>query len=124
MLDFDDPTARRILYAAGPVGFLFEVASTRSYKPDPFGIVAWQAANAGAMYAGTWWLTGEGSTVWSTYSPVVKEALYKGDTSLVRSLRGPKKPPLGVFATLAIGVDALSTLEGLMYPHPEITHQA
>ncbi len=114
----DNPIARRILYAAGPVGFLFEVGTTRSYKPDPFGIVGWQIANAGAMYAGTWWLTGEGATVWSTYSPVIKEALYRGDTSLVRSLRGPKKPPgpLGAFAIAGVLKAHMDQLDAFLNP--------
>ncbi len=102
---------RRMLYSTGAVGLMIELYETRTYKPDPIGMAAWQIANAGAMYAGTWWLTGEGQTIYSVYKPVIQEALYKGETSLYRSLKGPKKPPLGVFGTLAVGLDVALQLD-------------
>lgn len=83
---------KRFAYNLGIPGVLYQLYDTRTYKPDLVGLAAWQLTNAGAMWTATRWLTGEGQTWYSTYRPVVQEALYKGDASLFRSIRGPKGP--------------------------------
>ncbi len=99
---------RSFVYSMGPVGMSYEYFQTGKIRPDPVGIAAWQLLNAGAMYTGTRFLTGEGQTMLSVYRPVVQDELAN-----VRSIiRGsPKKPPMGVFATLAIGVDTLRMVD-------------
>ncbi len=94
--------SRRILYAAGPVGFAFELYETREYNPDPVGIAAWMAGNSAAMYTATSYANHAsvgGQTVFSVYGPVLKEEA----ANLGRIIRGSKPPP-SAFATLAIGV--------------------
>ncbi len=93
--------SRRILYAAGPVGFAFELYETREYNPDPVGIASWMAANSAAMYAATSYANHAsvgGQTVFSVYGPVLKEEA----ANLGRIIRGPKPPP-GPLSALAVG---------------------
>jgi hypothetical protein len=93
---------RRILYAAGPIGFAFELYETKEYDPDPVGIASWMVANSAAMYAATSFANHSsvgGQTVWSVYSPVIKEEA----ANLGRIIRGPKPPP-SAFMTLGVGL--------------------
>ncbi len=102
---------RRLYYSAGPVGFALELYETGTWKPNPVGMASWQVANSASMYLGTRWLTGEGQTLYSVYKPVVTEEL----RNLKAAIRGPpKSPPLGVFATLAIGLDTFRVIDSTL----------
>lgn len=99
---------RSIVYSMGPVGMAYEYHRTGKIRPDPVGIAGWQLANAATMWTATRLITGEGQTFYSTYKPVIQEEF----RNLRTAVRGSsKKPPLGVFATLAIGVDTLSMID-------------
>ncbi len=102
---------RSIVYSMGPVGMAYEYYETGKVRPDPVGIGGWLLANSGAMYAATAYanhVSVGGQTAFSVYGPVIREEA----ANLRNIVRGsPKKPPLGVFATLAIGVDTLRMVD-------------
>ena len=112
---------RKMIYSMGPVGMAYEYWDTGKIKPDPLGIAGWQLANAGAMYTATRWLTGEGQTFYSVYKPVVQEEL----KNLRTAIRGSsKKPPMGVFGTLAFGLDVALQIEQYLESfNPNSSHQ-
>ncbi len=102
---------RSVVYSMGPAGLAFELYETKEYNPNPAGIAGWLLANSAATYGATHILTGTGQTALSVYGPVVAEEA----ANLGRIIRGsPKKPPLGVFATLGIGVHLVNIARDLL----------
>jgi hypothetical protein len=86
----------------GPAGLAFELYETREYNPNPAGIAGWLAANSAVMYAASSFANPSsvgGQTVWSVYSPVLREEA----ANLGRIIRGPKPPP-SAFMTLGVGL--------------------
>ncbi len=105
---------RSIVYSMGPVGMAYEYHQTGKVRPDPVGMAGWLMANSGAMYAASAYANPAsigGQTAYSVYAPVVREEV----ANLRTIIRGSsKKPPLGVFATLAIGFDVLRTADEML----------
>ena len=98
----------------GPAGMAYEFHQTGRIRPDPVGIAGWLVANSGAMYAASAYANPAsvgGQTVFSVYGPVIREEA----ANLRTIIRGsPKKPPLGVFGTLAVGLDVLRSADAIL----------